>query len=58
MGQYGEHDSYLAMGKIAVGREYFSIPWYNCITKAHSIAAATVDDNHEPDVIGGYAISG
>ena len=46
------------MVNITVGWEYLSIQLGNCITKDHIKVADTLDDNHAPDIIDEYYVSG
>ena len=46
------------MGNIVAISKYFPIMWHLLITKVQIKAADTVDDNHEPGVIGGYDVTG
>ena len=46
------------MGNIAIGGEYFPIPWYLCIPKVQSKKAYTVDEHYSPDIIGECAVAG
>ena len=58
MGQYRETGPDLTMGNIAVGGEYFPIPWYKCIPKAQRKMAETMDEHHVHDVISGCDVVG
>ena len=57
MGEYREQDTDIAMGEISTGCEYLPILGDHYITKAQIKAADTPGDQHEPDIIGGFAFT-